>query len=507
VESLPDRGSLESQPFPALLLALLRRRFTGRLDVAREGARKRIWLRDGIPVLAESNLPSESLGIQLLDAGRITRDEYLRVVERVRERACREGAALVSLGLVTPQDLFAALREQVRRRLLDCAGWPRGEFAIDPDDPPPPDASAFRCDPISLAQEAVAVHWSPARVCAALGGKRARYPVPRKRMAALAARLHVDPEVEQLLGRLGASPALGALLDATRAPSALAALWVLDAAGAIDWRDAPPASLRAPGADGALEFEIVTQAPAGPPAPPRPGAPGSEPEPPRGAAEPMPAPSEAAASARAEALRAEILARHRDLATRDHYAALGLAPDADADAIRRAYLAAAKRFHPDALARAGLASLRTQAQEIFARLAQAHETLSDPARRRAYDSERQAGGEVADAAQVVQAEALYRKGEVLLRAGNFAGAVEFLGPAVALWPEEAAYQSALGWALYKRTPSDPGAARRHLERAVALAPDEPVAHFRLGLVLRALGEAGEAERELGLAQRLDPKLR
>src|SRR5512145_188693 len=80
----------------------------GRLELSREGVTKRVWLRDGVPVLAESNLPSESLGIQLLDAGRITREDYARVVETVRERRCKEGAALLALGLVGPQDLFAA---------------------------------------------------------------------------------------------------------------------------------------------------------------------------------------------------------------------------------------------------------------------------------------------------------------------------------------------------------------------------------------------------------------
>ena len=132
---------LDATPLPGLLLALYRRRASGRLDLAREGVTKRVWLRDGVPVLAESNLPSESLGIQLLDAGRITRDDYARVVAAVRERGCREGAALLSLGLIGPQELFTALKNQVRRRVLDCLGWPRGDWRFDPSDPPAADAA------------------------------------------------------------------------------------------------------------------------------------------------------------------------------------------------------------------------------------------------------------------------------------------------------------------------------------------------------------------------------
>ncbi len=81
-----------------MLLRLYRRRFSGTLRVSRDGVEKRVVLRDGVPVMAESNLPSESLGVQLMDAGRITRDDYARVVEAVRTRKCKEGAALLGLG-------------------------------------------------------------------------------------------------------------------------------------------------------------------------------------------------------------------------------------------------------------------------------------------------------------------------------------------------------------------------------------------------------------------------
>jgi tetratricopeptide (TPR) repeat protein len=305
-------------------------------------------------------------------------------------------------------------------------------------------------------------------------------------------RLHRDADVERLLAGLDPGTPLGALLDETQAPSALAALWVLDAAGALSWRDAPPPPSWQE--QGAVEFEFVQGEE-------HPGA-VSQPEPVADALARAGVPHDAAALA----LRAEIQATHANLDQLDHYALLGVAADAGRDAIRRAYVAAAKRFHPDALVRLGLGDLRGIAQQLFARVAQAHEVLTDPERRREYDAE-QRGESGADAAQVVQAEALYRKGEVLLRAGNFAGALEFLAPAVALWPEEAAYQSALGWALYKRVPSDPGGARAHLARAVGLAPDDPVTHFRLGLVLRALGETAAAESELAAARHLDPAVR
>jgi Flp pilus assembly protein TadD len=63
----------------------------------------------------------------------------------------------------------------------------------------------------------------------------------------------------------------------------------------------------------------------------------------------------------------------------------------------------------------------------------------------------------------------------------------------------------LAWALYKKGKSEPQPAREHLSKAVKLDPKNAVAHYRLGVVLRALGEQEAAEKALALAKRLDPK--
>jgi tetratricopeptide (TPR) repeat protein len=502
VEPIPERGSLEEIPLPGLLLRLYRRRASGALTLARDGVEKRIWLRQGAPVLSESNLASESLGIQLLDAGRITREDYARVVAAMRERGGREGAALLALELVAPRELYEALKQQVRRRVLDCLGWTRGSFAFEADAAPAADATAFRCDPIPLVHEGVAIHWNAAALRAALGAACDRYAAATPRADALASRLYRDAEVDRILEALDGTERLGALLDAASGPTARAALYVLSAAGGLALRDEP--LLRAAEGEGeedAPEIEVVLAGAA-----PGPDAAAS----PRGPGAPRPAaksPARGRGGDASASLREEIATVHAALGTRDHYALLGLDRAADPPAVRRAYLLAAKRFHPDAVARQGLVELREAAEAIFARIAEAHDVLSDPGRRLDYDRALAGGADDAEVARLVQGETLYRKGEVLLRAGNFAGALEFLRPAVALCPDEGAYQSALGWALYKKTPPEPKPAREHLARAVALDRKDAIAHFRLGLALRALGEREEAERALARARVLDPTVR
>jgi len=498
-DALPERGTLDAHPLPLLLLQLHRQRRTGTLVVRREAVEKRVALRDGVPVMAESNLPSESLGIQLLDAGRITREDYARVVETVKKRRCKEGVALLGLELVAPRELFESLKQQVRRRLLDCLGWPRGEFSFEAGEPVLDEPTAFRCDPLPLVQEGVAIHWSRARIREALAERWNAYMVATPRTAALAQRLHHDAEVDRLIAGIGGAEPLGVLLDAAPGPTAIAAAFVLDTIGAVAFQPTPPLPEAEAGDDGGDEFviEVVRTAASAETS---------------GAAAARRGPASVAAQgrpvdARSAQLREELEALHAGLRESDHYTLLGVARNADAGAIRRAYVQAAKRFHPDAVVRLGLHDLRERAQTVFGRIAEANEVLSDAKRRNDYDRSLDAGGEDFDAARVVQAEALYRKAEILLRAGNFAGAIEFLRPAVSLWPEECAYQSALGWALYKKSPSEPKEARPILERAVALDDRDAVAVFRLGMVLRALGDTEAADLALARAKRLDPKVK
>ena len=59
-----------------------------------------------------------------------------------------------------------------------------------------------------------------------------------------------------------------------------------------------------------------------------------------------------------DALRTEILERHSALEGATHYEVLGVADDAAAGVIKKAYFAAAKRFHPDKLGGLGLEDVR-----------------------------------------------------------------------------------------------------------------------------------------------------
>jgi tetratricopeptide (TPR) repeat protein len=481
MDAIPEHGRLDEIPLPRLLLGLQRREFSGAVTLSRERVGKRFLFRDGLPIFAESNLASESLGVQLMDAGRIKRVDYNRLTAHVEREKCKEGKALLDLGLLDAKGLFHALKEQVRIRLVECFGWPQGEFFVDAGSEPPADAQPFRAEIYSLLQEGIETHWSSERALADLHPRMELFPELASRSERITARLRMDESVETLLAMLDGSSSLWKVIQTARTPRALAAIWVLDAAGALAYRDAAKPIAESEALAGP-QIEIVTSRE--PEASPR--------QPAVAAATTRRAPSEAEASATAK-LRREIGEKHARLAELDYYQLLDVPPSCDTAAIKRAYHVAAKTYHPDTLSRSGLdAEARAEANRVFAEISKAHSTLSDPERRRTYHEERSGNASGIDANRLANAENLYRKGEILMRQGNFRGAFDFLKPAVDLWPDECAYQSGLGWTYYKKLPSEAERAREHLERALALDPDDGVTLFRLGVVLRSLGQTEAA---------------
>ncbi len=488
---VPDAGELEQTPLPRLLLDLLRTRFDGRLRLTHEHWTKSFRFQAGMPITAESNRAAETLGLQLVEAETLSRSDYDRVVKHAEQQGCREETALLALQLIDPKGLFLALKEQVRRQMLECFGWPRGRFRVKRGEEAAAETQPFRLDLYALLQEGIETHWSTDRILADLADKMDRVPQRSDRAARVESRLVADAALRAFLDTLDAKVPLWKSLQRASTPRAMAAVWVLDAAGAIEYPSQAQTSADEPMSPEVPEIEILV-ASANVSARTTPTA--------RSQTQ-----TDAAPSPQAEALQKEIWSKHENLKKLNHYEMLGVEPSAEARAIKRAYLKAAKTYHPDALAQRGVEpETRDRATAVFAAIGTAYGVLSNPKQRSDYDASLGDEQPTIDTEKLANAETLYRKGEFLMRAGNFKGAIEFLRPAVQLWPDEAAYQAGLGWALFKQTPSDPEAAREHLTAATELDATDAQIWYQLSLARRAAGDDDGANQALERAQKIDP---
>jgi DnaJ-domain-containing protein 1 len=189
----------------------------------------------------------------------------------------------------------------------------------------------------------------------------------------------------------------------------------------------------------------------------------------------------------------------------DHYALLGLAPQATADEIRKAYFNVARVLHPDRLAALGIADEAHIAHRVFAQMNTAFAILADPRRRSEYDAVLARGGEAVDRAEqaradematkILMSEEAFKRGELAVKRGDFQLAIAELQKATDMNPEEADFAALHAWALFCAAPDKAAAAkdtRDRLDRAIMKSPKAISPRFLLGRVERMLGRDKEA---------------
>jgi tetratricopeptide (TPR) repeat protein len=250
----------------------------------------------------------------------------------------------------------------------------------------------------------------------------------------------------------------------------------------------------------------VTARPSTPAAPP--SAPAS-----RASAPPLAAPSRPSAAAPvptpAEAqLAAQIETRAEAGKKKDHYATLGITPQATRDQVKAAFLGLAKTFHPDRLP-PSLPHLKQKISTVFEAIREAYETLYDDNRRTAYTATlaaAKAKANQAAGASPQQATDLFKMGEVFFKKRDYKQAEDHFARAHAS-DQGANSLAAQAWAIYMdpARKAESANARAMMQKALALDAKCDRALYQLGVIARVEGDMDRAEKYFREAVRVNPR--
>lgn len=259
-------------------------------------------------------------------------------------------------------------------------------------------------------------------------------------------------------------------------------------------------------------------APPGPPAPPAPPSyPAAVAPPARPIGTAAPGPSKGgppvAAPAVAPNFDAEIKRLGDVLAkmkTQNHFEVLALTKDSPAGAVKVAYFKLAKDYHPDTVLPGSPDALAKAKADIFARVGDAHRTLSDENLRKEYVAELDAGGggEKVDVGKFLLADEFFQKGKILMQARKYADAFKMFDDCINIMPDDAEVYAWRGYAKFFTFPDKKLGlveAMKDITNCLKRNPNVVAAHFHQGMMHRILGDMATAKKHFSATVKLDPK--
>ncbi len=126
------RGDLAEQPLPELLQTVYHHRVPGVVTARREGIEKKIFIQSGAVIFATSTDRADSLGAYLKRTNRITTSELRISAESLlTAQGKRHGQLLVEMGVLTEDQLYELVTEQVRSILYSIFEWDKGEVFFE----------------------------------------------------------------------------------------------------------------------------------------------------------------------------------------------------------------------------------------------------------------------------------------------------------------------------------------------------------------------------------------
>ena len=192
----------------------------------------------------------------------------------------------------------------------------------------------------------------------------------------------------------------------------------------------------------------------------------------------------------------------------NYYALLELDHKADEDSIRKRYYQMARKYHPDALKGIVAEACRAEAEEFFATVTDAYNTLTRKEQRKEYDQHLSSlAPQDRDRREQRPAELAklnFNSGKRALAAGELHDATQFFRNAVQLDPDQGEYHRELG-IVEMRNPRWQKSAEESLRRAIELEQTDARAFAYLGRMYQKNGLKRRASEAYQMALEWDPE--
>ncbi len=430
-------------------------------DKTAANAVKKVYFSKGDILFASSNLEADRLGDQLLAAGKLTRQQFDASTEIIKKTGKKQGAILLELGFVKPQDLVAAVKDQVKHILQTLFVVRNGTYRFMEDPLPMADIIPLQMSTGNVILDSVtAMPWesvrkslpSPASVIRPATDPRSLFqdaPLNEDQKAVLAL-IDGRRRIEEICSLSGIGD-----FNALRTVHLLLALQMAEI-GELKPEDA----------------EFVQDAA-------------------RMAAKP-----EQPTEPDLVMTREMIVEAYDAMSTVDHYQALRIKQTATPAEVKHAYFRMAKAYHPDRHFDTAMTGIKEKLEALFSRVHQAYQVLSDAPQREEYDKaalfrkapQEQPAAEFTEhhpenydehyKENAARAAQWFQTGMQDFKAGNYWGAVDSFAWATRLDPIKAPYFYYFGLCL-SFIPRRRHEAEENLQKAVDIDPSTLEFHIEL----------------------------
>jgi hypothetical protein len=129
---LPRTGNIKYIPLAVIFEELRAEKATGTLTIKGERVEKSVFFREGQVIFSKSTDMNDRLGEILVKVGKLKREDLDKalVLHQKQLGLKKMGAVLVEKGMVTPKDLFNALKTQVNDIIVSLFTWTEATYSF-----------------------------------------------------------------------------------------------------------------------------------------------------------------------------------------------------------------------------------------------------------------------------------------------------------------------------------------------------------------------------------------